>query len=44
MKYFQGREVAHSSHRILLSQKIYFLDLLAETILLGVNPLKASLK
>ena len=38
LRYFLGIEIARSSKRIILSQRKYVLDLLAETGLLGCRP------
>ena len=44
MKYFQGKEVAHSSHGIMLSQLKCIHDLLEETGLKTVNQQELQLR
>ncbi|XP_020266316.1 uncharacterized protein LOC109841786 [Asparagus officinalis] len=42
-RYFLGIEIAHGSKRIVLSQRKYALDLLAETGMLGCKPAATSI-
>ena len=42
LKYFLGIEIIHGKHGVILSQRMYALDLLEETRLLGCKPTSIS--